>query len=1182
MSFIGKQFRVIIIVTVHTRDTLKPSASNCLEFFSDARVLNTAMTRAQSQVIVVGDAAALCYFGKCAKTWRCYVEHCIENSSAKPEHLTKDFLNQEVIEISRFVPSQEEDTSDTDSTTSEMSDIDPILQELLDERTDLKVNVTEEGLLDIFKNDHPGKTSDDCEEEYHGDQSDSTFLSDEGNDIPSIPRTNASHKRCTIVMERYDSAYAIPLEEPTSRINIVGRKNVRCCFPGDEVLVEVLNNETTPPTGRVHSPRAGTSSLINKLFVCTIEKNDNQVMTPINKCISKIYTPFWSDKPHHIAIRKPNGFKPQSFVKINEETKRNYLFVVQVLKWGKNFRYPIGIVVEVLPKVTSLEDGLKVLNQEYELTENPLITEQEKIRVQECFLDLYGRKDFRNIVTFTIDPSHSRDHDDAISVRDLGLDYEIGIHIADVAHFVPIGSELDDYAKQRGLVYYPPKTTPVYIFPRELSEDLFSLLPDCDRHTISLMVVIDKETDCIKDTNFHLSVIRSNQKLSYEEAEDILQNSRTKASCNAPCLDTVEGCLLKASHFSEVHRKTRKQGDWCYKSPDEDSLIGSRQSHRVVEELMILFNHSVAQLLLKQEETKSNVPLRCQERPDLRLLGQLRQRCSAWLPMSIHLSHLMEEGLVSLPEAQQRDTDCTAFLRYTSVEPDTFSVLTSLLENLQTAAREGDIQRVVDLITTDDIHPQLLPIIRAFRKLIRRAHVIRSNSSLTSRVGHFDLDLDCYSWASSPIRRYVDIITHRILHSVLEGKEIAYSPIEIDYACVRFSLQFDKECKYERTSHSLNFASELSEKSARRIAYIIDIPPNGNNFRLSFPLQRQSICEDLAIMYRDLQLADQPEYDRQQNYCIIKWTRRVYSFLRDDIHFELKREDPNSLITQVPREAWEGLLSTIREENWENIQEHVMYITSEVSQGHTFSSDEPFKSKSAEGHFVQLSLRIKQGGTIEVQLGTDTARGMLVPAIQLLIVNPNFEICLEHTKNPIESFSKYALHASKDAYPTYNDYQKIWTPLCEMESACNAVSENESIILEDVELIWTQERGQNLQGFFRLPLEKKKQWAIECDLRKCLLCVRMRQPNNDFQPEKKHNDNRLTESKYLDLTNMTNVIWIAHGVTTKVEDEEEEDDNSMKINFRISHLPMTNIPQRIFQESTRFTVELIPKLLPDV
>ncbi|KAL2090569.1 hypothetical protein ACEWY4_012832 [Coilia grayii] len=1181
----GKQYRVIILVTVHTKDTLKPSTSNCLEFFNDARVLNTAMTRAQSQVIVVGDAAALCYFGKCSKTWKCYIEHCIKKDSAQPEHLTQSFLKEEIMEISRFVRTQEEDSSDTDSSTSEIPDIDPILQELLDESKDLKVSVTEEGLVDIIKNDHLDQTPDRSEEQYHSDQRDSAFLqlNDEEDKVPS----RCVYKHCILVMERYDSAYAIPLDEPNSRIKITGKENFRCCFPGDEVLVEVLSEESSPPVGRVHKVVRATPS--NRQYVCTIEKNDNKVMTPINRCVSKIYTPFWKDKPKHIAIRNPDSWAPESFVKINEESKRNNLFVVQVLKWTENFFYPLGIVVKVIPRVTSLEAGLEVLDLEYQLSQSPSLDEDEMQKLQEHSQDLHGRTDFRNITTFTVDPSHSQDLDDAISVRDLGQDYEIGIHIADVAHFVSKGSKLDEYAKKQGTVFYPPcsGTTPAYIFPRELSEDFFSLLPGHDRHAVSLMVVVDKISDRIKSSKFYLSVISSDRKLSYDEAEEILQNSRTNSSRPHACLNTVEGCLVMASHFSEVHRKDRKLDDWCYKSPDEDSIVGSRQSHRVVEELMILFNHSIAQLLLKNETTKSCTPLRCQEGPNTDGLRKLRDQCSPWLPMSIHLSHLMEDegDLVSLPEANR-----TGHNTATSVgqqgDTDTFSVLTSLLKNLQTAAKEEDISRIIDLVTTDDVHPQLLPIIHAFRKLIQRGYVLRSNSTHTSRVGHFDLDLDCYSWASSPIRRYVDIIAQRVLHSVLEHKDIPYTPIEIDQACMTFTLNNDQQSKYDRTSHSLHFASELRTQSARKIAFVTDIPPNSNNFRLSFPLLRQSMCNDVSIMYRDLQLADQPDVNRDG--LVLKWRRRVYSFTRDDIHSELEQQPPHFLTTQVSRQAWEHLLSSIRKENWEEMLEHLPDMTSEVQPGGTVSytglNTDIVKSRKPdelEKHFVNLALQLKTGDTIEVQLGTDTVRGLLVPAVQLLVVNRSFEICLEHAKNPIECFSKYALRASKEEYPTYNDYQKIWRPLCEMESACNAVAENESIVLEDVNLTWKRvQRDQDLQGFFEIPSEKIKQWCLECDFKNCFLCIRMRQSENNFLPERSHVH---SVCKYLDLTSMTNVIWIAHGVTTHVKEKDEDEDKDFKeINFRINHLPSTNRPQKIFLKDTRFTVELIPKLLPDV
>lgn len=96
------QFRVIIITTVHTRDRLLQSESSCLEFFNDVHAVNTAITRAQSLVVVVGDAGTLCCFGKCSMIWKSFIELCISKGSATPDYLTRDFLRQEVSEIAKF------------------------------------------------------------------------------------------------------------------------------------------------------------------------------------------------------------------------------------------------------------------------------------------------------------------------------------------------------------------------------------------------------------------------------------------------------------------------------------------------------------------------------------------------------------------------------------------------------------------------------------------------------------------------------------------------------------------------------------------------------------------------------------------------------------------------------------------------------------------------------------------------------------------------------------------------------------------------------------------------------------------------------------------------------------------------------------------------------------------------
>ncbi|KTF83755.1 hypothetical protein cypCar_00027252 [Cyprinus carpio] len=280
----GKQFRVIVISTVHTKDSLLETDRTRLEFFSDMRVLNTVMTRAQSQIFVVGDAVALsCHqFGTCWRLWRSYIEDCINKESAHDFNL--DSLKQDLLEISELCRSEDEESSDSESTTSEISDTeDPILQELLDESKDINIALTEEGLFPVFQN---VQVVSSVNYQITEDDEEQLF-------------TNST-KCCELVVKSFDLAYAKPLDEPSIRIEIKGRKNIGKGFPGDKVTVEILSEISNPPTGKVINILESADTV--KEFVCALERHDRQVMIPINKCISKIHTPFWKDKPNHIAI----------------------------------------------------------------------------------------------------------------------------------------------------------------------------------------------------------------------------------------------------------------------------------------------------------------------------------------------------------------------------------------------------------------------------------------------------------------------------------------------------------------------------------------------------------------------------------------------------------------------------------------------------------------------------------------------------------------------------------------------------------------------------------------------------------------------------------------------------------------------------------------------------------------
>ncbi|KAJ8260067.1 hypothetical protein GJAV_G00176700 [Gymnothorax javanicus] len=775
--------------------------------------------------------------------------------------------------------------------------------------------------------------------------------------------------------------------------------------------------------------------------------------------------------------------------------------------------------------------------------------------------------------------------DDAISVRDLGQHFEIGVHIADIASFVDKDSPMDAYAQQQGVTFYRPEEEPAHMFPQDLSTKFFSLLPGCDRLAISLMVVkIDKQTYEILRRDFFLSVIRSDRKMSYEVAEKIIQTSCIgDQSC-----DTVEGCLAVAFKFSEDHRKSRKQDDWYYKRPEEDVHIGKGRSHRMVEELMIMFNHAASEHLITTETTKSLTPVRCQDEPDPEKKCQLKDKHSSLIPLSIHLSYHLDQGeyLDRSSRSEQRPVIKSKDYEGNPAS-DTFCVFTSLIKDLELAAKSRDIYKIIDLITTDDIHPQLLPVVTEFRKLFQSANILRSNSTSHSKIGHCDLQLESYTWASSPIRRYIDIIVQRLLHSVLGKTDIKYNTEEIDRLCADFSQKFSKQSEYKKKARSLRLASQLRQQSSGKVAFIIDVSATGMSFNLSFPFNSTSMSHPLSIMYSHLLLTDQPEYDAESECMTLTWMRRVYSFTNEKIHTELKRQRSGDHITPVLREAWKDMLSALRVEKWKELCQSIQNISSSIirdNQTQPNKSDAEWQivSRNLEKvtqtqleHYVTLSLKLKAGETLQVQIGTDTRRGLLVPMVQLVKINPKFEICLEHVKYPTKCFSKYAVRSSKKQYVDYMEYQKIWKPLCEMESASNAVAENDSIVLEDVQVTWKGKSNDKYRkGFFILPLEKKKEWSIEFDLLNCFLCIRLRdlRQTDIHAPEGTHN--------FADLMDTKSFTWVAHGLTTKVTDEDRAKQLSyIKIEFCLDQLSMENIPD--IPSKTRLTVELIPKLLPD-
>ncbi|NXJ70716.1 HELZ2 Helicase, partial [Rostratula benghalensis] len=1172
----GREFRVIIISTVHTSESLRVSASHHLEFFNEARVLNTIMTRAQSLVIAVGDAVALCSHGQCSKVWKRFIQHCIEKGSIFPENLTMAQIKQAACDKeswSRRIPERDEEDSDTDSWSSEGEDInpdDPILQELLDESKNVLVTVSEEGLLNV-KTEASNLQKD--RQEYVSFSS--RMMQEYLHMHPKM------YKRCELIKEGFDRASAFTLNDsPAMTIQIKGRVHCGTAFTGDEVLVEILQNSTGDSSS--HRPQGKVVGILKRAerertFICMMDEFDPRVMIPIDRTVTKIFVPGLKEKPNVIPIRRlVNGkYKVVSCEKISQETRRCQFFCVQVISWREGFYYPLGIITEILHAALTLEEGLKILALEYGLEKKypAAVTEESAKYTSSSKLNLAKEKlmDCRSYLTFTVDPQGARDLDDAISVRDLGHHYEIGIHIADVAGIIPKGSALDLEAKKRGVTYYAPNQEPLCMFPSHISQDVCSLLPQKDRRVISLFVTVEKMTDTMLKGVFNLSVICSDRQLSYEEAELCIKD-HYKGAAGALCFDTVEDCLAVAYHFSRIHRKFRLQEDCFYDRMDEESSPGKRGSHQMIEELMIMFNSFVAEFLTNQEGTRNVTPLRCQCEPSPQQISSMKNKYSHMLPLSIHLSHHLGE----VPPSQDSSNNVM------------FSLLAPIWEHLQSAANARDFQKMLDLIVTDDIHPKLAPVALEFRRMLSRSYFSRSNSTVQSKAGHYSLHVDSYTWASSPIRRYVDVVVQRHLHSVLRKKPIIYSSDDIEFLCHDFNRKNFQAVTYEKKARSLQMATQLKGQVLQKIAFVVDIEGVKKFFKVLFPLNKESLPDPQIINYRSLQLIEQPIFIQEGSTVRLTWKRRMYSVELMKEHN--LREGPlrDLSVTFFGTQTWQEVLAAIRREEFETAAS-LLQKSKDFYQRHM-----GLVRKSQCSHYMEIILELSAGDALQFQLTTDVCRGFLVPFVQLWCVAPGFDICLQHTEKPIDCFSAYATLPSKDKYKHTEEYSKVWMPMSAMESASCAVAENDSIVLHDVAITWAKRRtskGQ-LQGSFVLKKRFLEECSIELDFSHCYLCIRL----GGLKLESFQNDEDCLSHGLQNLTFINKdrseskltvdpdtYTWVAHGVTEDFSDNDKSDrTNQCTVNFYIHYMSMENVPVEISYASSRFTVEIIPKMLPDV
>ncbi len=439
--------------------------------------------------------------------------------------------------------------------------------------------------------------------------------------------------------------------------------------------------------------------------------------------------------------------------------------VVEIVEWPEKANNPVGKVIDILGKPGQNDTEMHAILAQYDLPyKYPEEVEKyaAKISDQISKEEISRREDFRDVFTITIDPKDAKDFDDALSLRQLSpREWEVGVHIADVTHYVKPGDPVDREAEKRATsIYLVDRTIPM--LPERLSNELCSLRPQEEKLCFSVIFTLNEKAE-VKGSRIARTVIKSDSRLTYEDAQAVIETGKGDFSAEILRLNQL-AIQLRERRFAAGAINFERY-EVKFNLDEKGKPLGvyfkeSKEANHLIEEFMLLANKTVAESIGRVPKGKkaSTFVYRIHDIPDPEKLDTLN-------------NFILRFGHKIKPEGSKTEVAKS---------------INALLDKVQGRPEENLIETIA---------------IRTMSKAIYS----------TKNVGHYGLAFDYYTHFTSPIRRYPDMLVHRLLEHYLAGGK-SVNQAELEEECKHSSKMEQVASHAERDSIKYKQVEFMSDK----------------------------------------------------------------------------------------------------------------------------------------------------------------------------------------------------------------------------------------------------------------------------------------------------------------------------------------------------------------------------------